>query len=159
MGYKRGRVGVPFIHSGAEMLRSKQGIANSYNLPDSIIQIDWNRKSQYKDVFTYYQSMIALRKHHPAFRMPSTKMIQEHLHFIEMENPLLISYQLTDNANGDTWKDILVILNGDKTEKEMQLPEGTWMLASDGNTVNEKGIKPCTAKLTVPATSAYVLFK
>ena len=151
--------GVPFIHSGAEMLRSKQGIANSYNLPDSINQIDWNRKSQYKDVFTYYQSMIALRKQHPAFRMPSTKMIQEHLHFIEIEDPLLIAYQLTDNANGDTWKDILIILNGDKTDKEIQLPEGTWMLASDGNTVNEKGIKPCTAKLTVPATSVYVLFK
>src|SRR6202012_5480939 len=40
--------GVSFLHSGAELLRTKQGIANSYNAPDSINQIDWSRKTKYK---------------------------------------------------------------------------------------------------------------
>lgn len=33
--------GVPLLHSGAEMLRTKMGVANSFNMPDSINEIDW----------------------------------------------------------------------------------------------------------------------
>jgi pullulanase len=43
--------GVSFLHSGAELLRTKKGIANSYNSPDSINQIEWSRKTKYKAVF------------------------------------------------------------------------------------------------------------
>ncbi len=67
--------GVAFLQSGAELLRTKQGIANSYKSPDSINEIDWSRKTKYKDVFNFYKSLVALRKHYPAFRMPTTKMI------------------------------------------------------------------------------------
>ena len=151
--------GVVFLHSGAEMLRTKQGIANSYNLPDSINEIDWSRKTKYRGVFDYYQSMIALRKNHPAFRMPTTKMIQEHLRFIDHEDPFLLAYTISDHANGDTWKDILLIFNGENKEKDMQLPEGNWTVALDGEKVNEAGIKQVSAILKVPAISALVLFK
>ena len=150
--------GVVFIHSGAEMLRTKKGIENSYNLPDSINEIDWSRKVKYKNVFNYYQSLISLRKNHPAFRMPTTKMIQQHLQFIETEDPLFIAYQISNNANGDKWKNIIVLLNGDKTNKEFSLPKGKWKLAVDGNTINEKGIQTLQSTVTVPATTAYVLY-
>jgi pullulanase len=65
--------GVPFLHSGAEMLRTKYGVHNSYRSADSINEIDWNRKLQYADVFNYYKSLISLRKNHPAFRLPDAK--------------------------------------------------------------------------------------
>lgn len=151
--------GVAFLHSGAEMLRTKQGIANSYNSPDSINEIDWSRKTRYKDVFNYYKAMIALRKQHPAFRMPTTKMIQNHLKFIDTKDSSLLAYRIDDYANGDTWKDILVLLNGNKTDKNLQLPAGNWILAVDGNTVNEKGLKQLASEVTVPATTAYILYK
>ena len=95
--------GVPFIHSGAEILRTKKGISNSYNLPDSVNEIDWSRKLKYQNVFNYYKGLIALRKNHPAFRMPTTQMIQQHLNFTETEDPLLIIYQLNSHANNDKW--------------------------------------------------------
>jgi pullulanase len=152
--------GVTFLHAGAEMLRTKKGIANSYNSPDSINEIDWSRKTTYADVYNYYKALIALRKHHPAFRMPTTTMIQDHLQFIDMTDPLVIGYQIKGNANGDAWKDILVLLNGDGTDKAITLPKGNWKLASDGNTVNEKGIKQITdATITLPATTAFILFQ
>ena len=151
--------GVVFLHSGAEMLRTKQGIANSYNLPDSINEIDWSRKSKYKEVFNFYKSLVALRKNHPAFRMPTTKMIQDHLKFIDTGESLLLAYQINNNANGDSWKDILVLLNGNNTNKVIQLPAGTWTLAVDGYDVNENGIKKIASKVTVPATTAFVLYK
>jgi pullulanase len=151
--------GVVFLHSGAELLRTKQGIANSYNLPDSINEIDWSRKTKYKSVFDYYQSMISLRKNHPAFRMPTTKMIQDHLHFTDYTDPSLLVYTISNNANGDSWKDILVVLNGENKDKELTLPAGKWTIAVDGVTVKEEGIKQVETILKVPAISAMVLFR
>lgn len=151
--------GVPFLHSGAELLRTKKGVANSYNAPDSINEIDWTRKTTYKDVFNYYKALISLRKNHPAFRMPTTAMIQKHLRFTDMNDPLLVAYQLNDHANGDPWKDILVILNGDTVGKQVALPKGSWTIAADGLTVTEKGSKTVSVSLMIPATSAFILYR
>jgi pullulanase len=151
--------GVSFLHSGVELLRSKQGVANSYNAPDSINQIDWGRKTKYKAVFDYYKSLVALRKHHPAFRMPSTIMIRKNLKFLETSDDGLINYIIRNNANGDSWKNILVVLNGNASEKMVKIPPGNWTLAADENGINEKGIKNInTPNLTIPATAAYILY-
>ena len=151
--------GVPFIHSGAEMLRTKKGVANSYNLPDSINEIEWSRKLKYSNVFNYYKGLIALRKNHPAFRMPTTAMVQQHLSFTETEDPLLIIYQINNHANSDKWKDIIVLLNGETTNKNIELPIGKWILVADGNTVNEKSTQEFSNNILLPATSGYVLYK
>jgi pullulanase len=151
--------GVAFLHSGAELLRTKQGIANSFESPDSINQIDWSRKTKYKAVFEYYKGLIALRRHHPAFRMPSTSMIQDNLKFLNTGDAAVIGYQLSNNANGDKWKNILVILNGNVVEKTIKIPAGKWRLAADENTINEKGIKLIDAgSMVIPGTAAYILY-
>src|SRR6202007_2812520 len=111
--------GVAFLHAGVEMLRTKNGVANSFNSPDSINRLDWSRKAKYKAVFDYYKGLIALRKNHPAFRMPSTKMIQAHLSFLDTKDPNIVAYQLSGNANGDSWKNIVVIFNGNTIDKKI----------------------------------------
>ncbi len=152
--------GVAFLHAGAEMLRTKQGIANSFNSPDSINQLDWSRKTKYKAVFEYYKGLIALRKNHPAFRMPSTQMIQNSLKFLDTNDANMIAYQISGNANGDSWKNILVVLNGNGSDKKITIPTGNWILAADGDTINEQGIKQVNAgEIMVPATSIYLLFE
>ena len=151
--------GVPFLHSGAELLRTKRGVANSYNSPDSINQIDWSRKIKYKAVFEYYKGLIALRKSHPAFRMPSTKMIQDNLKFIDTGDAGVIAYSISNNANGDKWKNILVVLNGNTSAKSVKLPSGKWRLVADGEVVNQRGIKTVgTGDFEVAGTAAYVLY-
>ncbi|MDB5229830.1 MAG: pulA [Chitinophagaceae bacterium] len=151
--------GVPFLHSGAEMLRTKYGVHNSYRSADSINEIDWNRKVQYAGVFDYYKRLISLRKNHPAFRLPNTGMIQHHLKFIDTAgDSLFVAYQITD-VKDDKWKNILVLLNGSKNEKQMQLPLGTWILAVDGESINNKGIRKLSGAIIIPSTVAYVLFK
>ena len=152
--------GVSFIHSGEEMLRTKKGIANSYNSPDSINNINWSRKAKYKAVFNYYKGLVALRKNHPAFRMPTAAMIQSNLKFLDSPDKGTIIYQIANHANGDSWKNVLVILNGDATEKTVKLPEGKWTLAVDGNRVNEKGIsKGNSGEIKVAGTAACVLYR
>ena len=61
--------GVPFMLSGEELLRDKKGVHNSFESPDSINRLDWANLKRYPEVFTYYKNLIALRKHHPAFRL------------------------------------------------------------------------------------------
>ncbi len=151
--------GVPFIHSGAEMLRTKQGVANSYKSPDSINEIDWSRKSKYQNVFTYYKSLLAMRKNHPAFRMPTAEMIREHLRFADSTDPSVIQFQINNNANGDSWKDILIVLNGDKSAKSITLPDGNWTVVTNGDVVNEKGLEIVNGTINVSRISALVLYR
>jgi pullulanase len=151
--------GVSFLHSGAELLRTKKGIANSFKSPDSINMIDWSRKTKYKTVFDYYKGLVALRKNHPAFRMPSTKMIQNNLSFSDLGLPGLIVYQINNNANGDSWKNILVVLNGNASSQKITMPTGHWTQVADGNSVNESGIKKAdSSTANIEATSANVFY-
>ena len=152
--------GVSFLLAGEEMLRSKNGVANSFNSPDAINQLDWSRKARYKEVFNYYRSLIALRKHHPAFRMPSANMIREHLHFMESGDPNIIAYQINGNANGDTWRNILLVFNGNTADAKMKIPQGKWRLVSDGRQIDEKSIKAVEGgQVIIPGTSAYILYE
>ena len=43
--------GIPFIHSGQEMLRTKRGNSNSYNQPDAVNMINWGLKRTNMDIF------------------------------------------------------------------------------------------------------------
>ena len=150
--------GVAFIHAGMELLRTKNGVENSYQSPDEINQIDWTRKERYKDVFDYYKGIIALRKNHPAFRMTRTEMIRENLEFLDIPGENFIAYQIKNNANGDRWKNILVLLNGSDLNKTFSLPPGNWTLVSDGSKVSESGIgRNRSAVMTIPAMTAFIL--
>ena len=123
--------GTAFMHAGAEMLRTKKGHHNSYNLPDSINQIDWNLKVSNAGVVDYYKNLIALRKQHPAFRMTSSEEVKSKLEFKKVENGL-ISFQIKDSANGDIWKNIYVVYNAKPQAVNYDL-QGEWEVAVLGD--------------------------
>jgi len=147
--------GISFIHAGSEMLRTKKGIENSYNFPDSINQIDWNWKVKNVNVVDYYKNLIQLRKEHPAFRMKTGIDVRKHLEFKTVENGL-ISYELTDHANGDTWKNIYVIYNARHEDIQYKIP-GKWSLA----VVNDDFKTNATVEevVRVPALSMLIAFQ
>ena len=152
--------GIPFLHAGVELLRTKDGEENSFKSPDSINKIDWSRKTKYKAVFETYQQLIQLRKNHPAFRMPTTAMIQKHLKFMDFpEGNLLVGYTISDNANGDAWKEILVLFNGNQVDKPIELPEGSWTMVVRGGEINEASKIKATNNIKIPASSAMIFFK
>ena len=129
--------GVPFLHAGVEMSRSKQGDFNSYRSPDSVNQIDWSQKSRYKEVFKYYQQLIRLRKEHPAFRMINAEQIRKHLKFSSDYQTGVISYQLVDHANGDIWKTILLVFNGNRNSVKFTIPQTQkWRVVANDGQIN-----------------------
>ena len=152
--------GLPFIYAGEEIYRDKKGVHNTYQSPDSINQINWDNKTKYVDIFNYYQGLIALRKAHPAFRMTTQDMVQKNLKFLDMKTPNVVAYTLDNNANKDSWKQILVIFNGNRKPVGLQIPEGTWNVVCYNGAINPAGVlmQAKGQKLNVPASSAAIMY-
>ena len=132
--------GIPFLHAGTEMLRSKGGDENSYKSPDAVNAIKWEAKGRHAATVAYVRDLIALRKAHPAFRLGSTDAITQHLTFDKAEDDgQLITYRIQD-APADQWADIYVALNGKNARQEISLPEGVWQQVVDASEVNSQGI-------------------
>lgn len=150
--------GTPFIFAGEEIFRDKKGVHNSYQSPDSINAIDWNLRHQNAEQYNYYKELIKLRKSHPAFRMTTAEQIQKHLKFDKVTEPGLISYSLTDNANGDAWKEIKVIFNGSDESREVKVKKGNWLVVAEDGNIKADGLGTSKGgKLTVAPRSALIL--
>lgn len=149
--------GVPFMLSGEEMLRDKKGVHNSYISPDSINQLPWDNMQKYPQVFAYYQGLIALRKAHPAFRLGSAELVRKHLEFLPVGEGL-VAFRLKDNAGGDAWRDIYVVLNANNYACMVDVPEDAYTSVVAAGKVNLDGIRSTTtSKLEVPAQSALIV--
>ncbi|HEX6478987.1 MAG TPA: type I pullulanase [Ktedonobacteraceae bacterium] len=150
--------GIAFLHGGEEILRTKGGNYNSYIAGDAVNQFDWSRKEQYWRVFRYYAGLIRLRKAHPAFRMGSASDIQTHLTFLDSpENALM--FELSGHANGDSWKNMLVIYNPNKADIPCTLPRGNWNIVVSQDRISESYLGQASGEVIVPGISCMVLYQ
>jgi pullulanase len=161
--------GIPFLEGGQDLLRTKQGNSNSYNAPDSINAIHWQWKKDNLDIFSYYRGLITLRKAHPIFRMKTRDEVTANLKFLDDQMaiavpPKCVGYQLATGATGDSWSEVLVLLNPNPAEVTFSIPEGDWTIVVDDD---EAGTAPCKTgpsgisgkKVPVPRISALVLHR
>lgn len=150
--------GIPFLHAGVDFLRTKQGVENSYQSPDSINQIDWGRKHIYRDVFDYYRDLITLRKSHPAFRMTSNDFIKENLEFFDINTPGVVAFKLNDFSGTQPWKTIIVIYNASTISQRIDLPKSNWTEVFNEKGLNVNGYRNISNnRVDVPPVSAMVL--
>ncbi len=141
--------GVPFMLSGEELLRTKQGVHNSFESPDSINHLDWANKTKYPQVFEYYKNLIALRRHHPAFRLGSADLVRRHLEFLDAPKGV-VAFRLKNYAGRDDWRNIIVILNASKKAQQLVIPASSYTVVCRDGVINENGIG------TLSGTSAVV---
>ncbi|MDF9828778.1 type I pullulanase [Parabacteroides sp. PF5-6] len=152
--------GVPFMRAGEELHHTKQGVHNSYKSPDAINQIDWSDKTKYAELYTYYQNLIALRRDHPAFRIPTTKGVMEHLRFIETYDPGVVAYTLGEYANGDAWREILVVFNGNRHAVNFPVPDGEWTVVCRNGRIDPNGLGQLRGGRTrINASSALIVYR
>ena len=150
--------GIPFIHAGSEFLRTKDGDHNSYRSPDSVNQLVWQRKADYVDNVEYFKGLIELRKAHPAFRMDTADKIRTHLSFMEMPEKNMIGYVLSEYANGDDWKNIVVLANANEEAIEVNLEERGWVVVVNGEKAGVRSLdKISGSTIMVPAQTVMVL--
>lgn len=124
--------GISFLHAGTEMLRSKNGVENSFQSGDSINAINWDLKTEHADVYEYVKALIRMRRTHPAFRMKTAAEVKANLRFATGTPAGVIAYDLNGAAVKDSWKKIKVIYNGSAEVQELPL-QGSWMAYIQGN--------------------------
>ena len=152
--------GVPFIYAGEEIMRDKKMVRNSFESPDNVNAINWNNKTLYKDVFAYYKGMIALRKAHPAFHMGDANMVRKHMEFLPVAGSNLIVFRLKGNANGDSWEEIIVALNGDRAPRKFTIEPGKYTVVCKNGMVNQYGLGTMYGgEVYVPGQSALIFHK
>lgn len=150
--------GIPFIFTGEELYRHKQGVKNSYNQPDSINAIDWTYKTRYKDLFDYYCALAAIRHAHPGFCLGDAELVRKNLHFIETEDPCVVAFRISGLEGIDDAKSLTVLLNGSKKAVKVEIPHGQYtVLAKDGR-ADAEGLGAFTGNaVSASATSATIL--
>ena len=149
--------GVPFMLSGEEMLRDKKGVHNSFESPDEINHLDWDNMKRYPQVLEYYQRLIALRHHHPAFRLGTAEKVRQHLQFLPTQD-CLVAFRLTGYTGGDSWRDIIVALNGSKEIRTIEVPDDRYTVVCADGRIDENGLGTVEgAKIEVKPQSALIL--
>lgn len=132
--------GMSFLYGGEELYRTKKGIDNSYQSPDSINTIPWENKEKYVDLFEYYRQMIAIRRAHKGFRLGSSELVKEHVEFVPTENESLIIYRINNLEGIDTAKSLIVLLNGGNQAQQIEIPEGKYILLAFNGEADVNGL-------------------
>ncbi len=156
--------GVPLLHAGEEMLRSKQDgegnfVENSYKSPDSVNSIQWNLLEQeaYQKVFAYYKGLIVFRKEHAALRFMTAEEVREKITVLEGLAEFVIGLQIKDTENEE---ELLLFFNPNETSAEAILPEGEWNLFVNGEMAGITSLATITdGKVEIAPVSAMVLQK
>ena len=150
--------GMSFLYGGEELFRTKQGIDNSYQSPDSINIIPWENREKYADLHDYYQAMITIRRAHKGFRLGSAEAVQAHVEMVPTDNEHLIIYRINDLEGIDSAKSLVVLLNGGAQLAEADVAESTYtVLAHDGQ-ANAQGLGEIQGgKIVVEPYSATIL--
>lgn len=150
--------GIPFLHAGVEMMRTKKGHGNTYNMGDEYNLIDWSRKAMFSYVTNYFKKLIEIRKKHPAFRMQNTEQIQKHLSFSKKYIPGVVSYKISEYANGDSWRHIQVIFNNNSTPIVFPVKKQNWKIIANGLAIDENGLfENDTHSMFVPPVSMLLI--
>ena len=161
--------GVPFIHAGEEMLRSKPSTDaegnfvfdhNSYSSGDAVNSFKWGELQNELNAasYEYYKGLIAFRKAHPALRLTEKDDAKYSvMSFKTDSNDLIVFY---NTGAGVEEKPILSIFNASDENMVYDLSalgDRNWDLYVYGNQAGTTKIASVSGELEIPATSAAIL--
>ena len=150
--------GMTFFYGGEELFRTKQGIENSYQSPDSINTIPWENKQLYSDLYQYYCEIIKIRRQHKGFRLGTAELVKNHVELPETNNEGLIIYRIKDLQGIDTAASLIVLLNGTAETIDAEVPQATYTVLAHDAQANANGMGTIEAgKVQVAPYSATIL--
>ena len=90
--------------------------------------------------------------------MTTAEQVANNLVLYEVETPLLISYSLINNDNGDSAKEIKVIFNGADTAQTITIPQAEWTILAEDAKINPAGLGTTKGgSITIAPRSATIL--
>ena len=157
--------GVPFIHAGEEMLRSKPTTDaegnfafdhNSYSSGDAVNSFKWGNLKNFQNAmaYEYYKGLIAFRKAHPALRMTDQTEILAAMEVLETGHDNVIAI-LNNGGNGENNKILTIINTGSSVE--IALPEGEWNVYVNRTTAGTEVLDTVSGKISTYADAVMIL--
>ncbi|TYB95780.1 MAG: type I pullulanase [Kosmotoga sp.] len=113
--------GIPFLHSGSEMCRTKLMDNNSYRSKKLVNEINYLGKYHYQVLFDYVKKLIAFRKNERLLRLKTADDIRSRVKILHAANQLIAFV-----INGDD-KEVLIIHNASHYKTSFNR-EGKWHL-------------------------------
>lgn len=147
--------GIPLLHGGSEIARTKQGDKNSYESPDAINAYRWGWRNEHAATFDYLQKLIRMRAAHPAFRLADWQAVRDHASTTVLDNSLL-TMQIDGAAQGDSWGKILLIANSG-ANRAVALPPGDWRVAVEQSSAEAGNDRVVNDSFTAEGTALSIL--
>ena len=138
--------GVPFIHSGQEFYRSKNGVENSYKSSDKINKLNWDLVDENIHDIEVIKELLRIRKKYDLFRLTAPSKIRDYT-CVHINEEGTIFYKLKDEENE------LIVLFKNSTVKETFDFENRYILIFDGEARSRKIV----TKLDVSDITTYIL--
>lgn len=140
--------GIPFFLSGEEFARSKpvegsdELSENSYNLPLYTNSMKYDELEKNKDLYEFYQGLIAFRKAHEGLRLGTTEEVQNCVHFIDGLPKDVVAFTVTTEE-----ETLFVAYNANPKAVTIDLPKNAeWNICIDGDKAQAKSIRTLTKK-------------
>ncbi|MCK5033434.1 MAG: DUF3372 domain-containing protein, partial [Calditrichia bacterium] len=130
----------------------------------SINMIRWELKQKNYDIFEYYKGLIELRKNHPVFKMKSAAEIKKNIEFLDELGFKIpqncIAYKLKKGSSNDSWDEVLVLLNPNKSKSKFHIPENSWNVVVNDYQAGLETINTIESKkVEVNPISALVMYR
>lgn len=148
-------LGIPFIQSGTEFLRSKYGHHNTYNSGYYINRMHFSYKKNHKHVFDYIKTLIDFRKSQAFYKLTDAKCIHDMITILPSET-YIVDYTIKSPIKGD-YPYIRIIFNG-KMDGVLLDNDGSELLI-DGALYHDKHVLVEKDKIHLPKLSTVILIK
>ena len=153
--------GVPFLHAGEELLRSKprpDGTLehNSYQSPDSVNSLKWGSLNDpvHQRVLAYYKGLIAFRKAHPALRMTTADEARAAITAAIGLPANVVAFRIS--APGEN---LFVIFNANNATITVPLPTGQWDVYVNGESAGLTVLETVEQQAVIAPISAMILLQ
>ncbi len=158
--------GTPFMQAGEEMLRTKNGEENSYNLSDDINNIDWEvlkpESDEYK-MMLFYKGLIEIRKNSPVVMAHDEAVVEFGYLPDGGMMTFIVGVKNTETTNNFTTAiktgDIFVVINPTENVHEHYFVVKDWKVLCNGDKAGIEPIETIEHTLAVPPRSVGVVCK
>ncbi len=171
--------GAVLFPEGEEILRSKEKAkttesnddienslvqrfdSNSYKSGDSVNAMKWSNLADpvYKDMYEYYQGLIAFRKAHAGLRMTDAASVEKYITFTEGLPKGVTAFSINGTYPKETASQLYIMYNTTGAETEIDIPAGDWKIYVNNQYAGTESLGGARDKVTLQPYSAMVIAK
>ncbi len=130
-------LGIPFIHAGQEIGGTKKGEDNTYNLPDSYNQFDYDLLDERYHMVEFAKKAVALRRNRRMLRVYDPSLIYRIFEVVDQKGAILL-YNSDSNLTAPE-KENVALFNPQRIPVSIDFPQAPRVLLSSDESIRLEG--------------------